>query len=113
MLEPLIDDETFAELRDLEISGMFQQAAIDRDDTPIASRIPCTILPILSVQGMQVHAAVIGLGGGRASFIGYMPYGTDIADGDQVREGDRTFVVLGVGRLDTAIGLALSEVGRG
>ncbi len=85
MAKPFLSDRLLVRLRELEIRGMFQQATIERDGAPIASQIPCTILPILSVQGMRIHAAVIGLGGGRAGHIGYMPYGTDVKDGDQVR----------------------------
>jgi hypothetical protein len=112
--EPLIDDATFAELRDLETSAMGQLAAIARDGAPIVSRVPFTVIPaVISASGMAIHAAIAGLGGGRASHIGFMPWGTDVIDGDVITSLGRTYAVEGVGLLDTSVGLALSEVGRG
>ncbi len=111
MIEPLIDEATYAELRDLETSGMNALASIARDGAPSASNVPFTVIPAtISADGFRLHAAIAGLGGGRASHVGFMPYGTDVADGDVITSSGHTYTVEGVGLLDTSIGLALSEV---
>ena len=114
MSEPLLSDADLTELRELEVSGMFQTCQIARDGETIASEVPFTAQPaIISADGMAIHAAIAGLGGGRASHIGFVPWGTDVLDGDVITADGRTFAVEGVGLLDTSVGLALSEVGRG
>jgi hypothetical protein len=114
MSEPLIDDATFAELRELETSAMGQRAAIVRESVTVGASVPITIIPaIISAQGFSVHAAIAGLGGGRASHIAFVPWGTDVLDGDVITSDERTYAVCGAGYLDTSVGLALSERGRG
>lgn len=114
MSDPLIDDETLAELRALEVSGMEVSdtlATIERDEDTIASDVPCTILPASnSADGMRLHAPIAGLAGGRASHIGYVPWGTDVLEGDLLHVGERSYAVEGIGDLLTSVGLALSEV---
>lgn len=111
MDELLLDDETLAELRSLEVGGMPAVATIVRDEATIASSVPFSVQPaIISASGMRMQPAIPGLGGGRATHIGFMPWGTDVLEGDTVQSGGRTYAVEGVGDLLTSIGLALSEV---
>jgi len=109
--DKLLDESDLAELRELEIAGMFDVAAIARDGDSVAEDVPITIIPAqISADGMKLHAAIAGLGGARASHIGFVPYATDVQDGDVITSGGRTYTVEGAGYLDTSIGLALSEV---
>jgi hypothetical protein len=109
--EPLIDAETLAELRALEVGGMFATATIERDEATIAEDVPFSVQPAsINAAGFRMQPAILGLAGGRAQHVGFMPWGTDVLEGDLIHSGGRSYAVEGVGDLLTSMGLALSEV---
>ena len=120
MSEPLIDESTYAELRELETNALtstgdiYRSPAADEDgkvgdpeqqnDDPI----PCEIIPRALADKLGI--APPGLAGGRAESVGLLPWGTDISDGDELRSGGIVYAVEGVARHSTVVACALSEV---
>jgi hypothetical protein len=120
MPEPLIDDETYAELRELEVSAMtltadlYRSPAKDGDgkfgepeqinDEPLA----CEVIPVGLAEKRGI--APPGLAGGQADSVGLLPYGTDIKEGDELHIDVTVYTVGGVARHSTVVACALSEM---
>lgn len=110
MSEPLLDDETLAELRALEAAGMTLRASITRDGVSVVTNVP---LSLIVAGSPAIQPATDALGGARGAWTGFVPWGTNLRDGDGLTVSGKSYAVQGAATLDTCVVCALSEVGRG
>lgn len=106
----LLSNRTLRQLRAIEERGMLRSCTIARDGVTEASDVACALVLAGSAAAQPAAQA---LGGARGGWVGYLPWGTDLRDGDVITVDGREYAVLGAASLDTCVACALSEVGRG
>lgn len=89
---------------------MLSVCDIARDGAGEATDVACALVLAGSAAAQPAAQA---LGGARGAWVGYLPWGTDLRDGDVLTIGGVEYAVLGAATLDTCVACALSEVGRG